>query len=72
VIIMKADTQAKFISKYNLGDTVRHVADIGEKGIIIAVRFSMGSIAPSYEVATGTRDVYWFEGECIRFIMTGL
>lgn len=62
----KLESQTKWVSNYNVGDKVRHVMDIGEKGVIVSVLFSAGSI--EYKVSTGTEVRWWYEQECVRFI----
>ena len=66
----RLETQTKWVSNYNVGDKIRHVMDIGEKGVVVAVLFSMGSI--EYKVSTGTEVRWWYEQECVRFYKQAL
>jgi len=68
----KAETSVKWVSKFNLGDTVRHKADVSEKGIITHVRFSMTGPLAAYLVSKGARDIWWLENEIVRVIGVGI
>ncbi len=57
----------KWTSRFNNGDTVRHVTDIGEKGIITGVLFDLGS-RPQYRISRGSSTSWWYEEECVRVI----
>ena len=61
----EVDQQTKWISKFNIGDNVRHVSDECEKGIITGVLFESGNKA-QYKVSNGNAERWWYEIEVIK------
>ena len=60
------ETQAKWVSKYNIGDTVRHKTGY-DKWLIVSVLFRInGSV--EYNVTKEDDEKWWQEFECVRVI----
>lgn len=53
--------------KYNFGDTLRHISDPGEKGVVMAIWIEWGC-DPQYKVSKGNEAHWWYERECIRTV----
>ena len=60
------ESQSKWVSKFNNGDSVRHVTG-HEKRVINGVLFDTGA-QPQYRVASEVDTKWWFESECVRVI----
>ena len=59
---------SKWISKYDLGDRLRHLSDMSVHGIVIGINFRMGSDHPIYVVSSGETEYNWYQEECVRIM----